>query len=140
MLINEKLQSFWAQSNPTHLYAKKKLQVGDLQLPLRKGRDSNPGYPQGYNGFRDRPDRPLRHLSNWSYLHAKEPIGLFASAKLRNIFGIHIKCTIFFCNIFSSRLYNRILFANFANQNKCRKQWQKSSVLAYLHRAVTLPA
>ena len=30
---------------------------------LRKDRDSNPGYPQGYNGFRDRPDRPLRHLS-----------------------------------------------------------------------------
>jgi hypothetical protein len=29
----------------------------------RRGRDSNPRYPQGYNGFRDRPDRPLRHLS-----------------------------------------------------------------------------
>ena len=30
---------------------------------LRRDRDSNPGYPRGYNGFRDRPDRPLRHLS-----------------------------------------------------------------------------
>lgn len=30
---------------------------------LRKDRDSNPGCPQGHNGFRDRPDRPLRHLS-----------------------------------------------------------------------------
>jgi hypothetical protein len=29
----------------------------------RRGRDSNPRYPRGYNGFRDRPDRPLRHLS-----------------------------------------------------------------------------
>ncbi len=34
-----------------------------VKCVLRKGRDSNPGYPQGYNGFRDRPDRPLRHLS-----------------------------------------------------------------------------
>ena len=29
----------------------------------RRGWDSNPRYPYGYNGFRDRPDRPLRHLS-----------------------------------------------------------------------------
>ena len=29
----------------------------------RKDRDSNPGYGYPYNGFRDRPDRPLRHLS-----------------------------------------------------------------------------
>ena len=29
----------------------------------RRDRDSNPGYPRGYNGFRDRPDRPLWHLS-----------------------------------------------------------------------------
>src|SRR5262249_3995918 len=29
----------------------------------RRGRDSNPRYPCGYNGFRDRPDRPLWHLS-----------------------------------------------------------------------------
>ena len=31
---------------------------------LRKDRDSNPGTPKGVNGFRDRPVRPLRHLSN----------------------------------------------------------------------------
>ena len=29
----------------------------------RKDRDSNPGYVKTHNGFRDRPDRPLRHLS-----------------------------------------------------------------------------
>ena len=29
----------------------------------RRGWDSNPRYPQGYNGFRDRPVRPLRHPS-----------------------------------------------------------------------------
>ena len=29
----------------------------------RRDRDSNPGYPCEYNGFRNRPVRPLRHLS-----------------------------------------------------------------------------
>ncbi len=29
----------------------------------RRGRDSNPRYSREYNGFRDRPVRPLRHLS-----------------------------------------------------------------------------
>ncbi len=29
----------------------------------RRGWDSNPRSPQRLNGFRDRPDRPLRHLS-----------------------------------------------------------------------------
>ena len=29
----------------------------------RRGWDSNPRYPYGHNGFRDRPDRPLWHLS-----------------------------------------------------------------------------
>ena len=29
----------------------------------RRGRDSNPGTSKLVNGFRDRPDRPLRHLS-----------------------------------------------------------------------------
>ena len=29
----------------------------------RRGRDSNPRCPQRHNGFRDRPVRPLRHLS-----------------------------------------------------------------------------
>ncbi len=34
---------------------------------LRKDRDSNPGTPKGVNGFRDRPVRPLRHLSNGQF-------------------------------------------------------------------------
>ena len=29
----------------------------------RRDRDSNPGWAQTHNGFRDRPVRPLRHLS-----------------------------------------------------------------------------
>ncbi len=29
----------------------------------RRGRDSNPRYTCVHTGFRDRPDRPLRHLS-----------------------------------------------------------------------------
>ena len=32
----------------------------------QRDRDSNPGYPCGYNGFRIRPVRPLRHLSTSS--------------------------------------------------------------------------
>ena len=32
----------------------------------RRGRDSNPRYGYPYNGFRDRPVRPLRHLSEGS--------------------------------------------------------------------------
>ena len=32
----------------------------------QRDRDSNPGYPCGYNGFRIRPVRPLRHLSTTS--------------------------------------------------------------------------
>ena len=31
----------------------------------RRGRDSNPRNACALNGFRDRPDRPLRHLSAW---------------------------------------------------------------------------
>ncbi len=41
-------------------------QRGPLRGPFgdwRRGWDSNPRYPQGYNGFRDRPVRPLRHPS-----------------------------------------------------------------------------
>ena len=34
-----------------------------LGLPWRRGRDSNPRYPCGHICFRDRPDRPLWHLS-----------------------------------------------------------------------------
>ena len=33
------------------------------QKHWRRGWDSNPRYPQRYNGFRDRPVRPLRHPS-----------------------------------------------------------------------------
>ena len=32
-------------------------------LAWQRDRDSNPGYPCRYNGFRIRPVRPLRHLS-----------------------------------------------------------------------------
>jgi hypothetical protein len=35
-----------------------------LGLPWRRGRDSNPRYPCGHICFRDRPDRPLWHLSD----------------------------------------------------------------------------
>ena len=38
---------------------------------LRKDRDSNPGTPKGVNGFRDRPVRPLRHLSNGRFLRVQ---------------------------------------------------------------------
>jgi uncharacterized protein len=34
-----------------------------LDLARRRGRDSNPRNACALNGFRDRPDRPLRHLS-----------------------------------------------------------------------------
>ena len=34
-----------------------------ISSTLRRGRDSNPRYGCPYNGFRDRPDRPLWHLS-----------------------------------------------------------------------------
>ena len=33
------------------------------ELGKRRGRDSNSRYPKGYSGFRNQPDRPLRHLS-----------------------------------------------------------------------------
>ena len=36
-------------------------------LVLRRERDSNPRYSCPYNGFRDRPIRPLWHLSLWSF-------------------------------------------------------------------------
>src|SRR5271165_6007413 len=34
-----------------------------MTLVWRRGWDSNPRYACTHNGFRDRPDRPLRHLS-----------------------------------------------------------------------------
>ena len=38
----------------------------------RRGWDSNPRYPQGYNGFRDRPVRPLRHPSKLNPVSPRE--------------------------------------------------------------------
>ena len=52
----------------------------------RKDRDSNPGYPQGHNGFRDRPDRPLRHLSIYGWASLKP------TAKLAIFFVIATNC------------------------------------------------
>lgn len=44
--------------------ARKKRPRDSPRAPARrKGRDSNPGNSYLFNGFRDRPDRPLRHLS-----------------------------------------------------------------------------
>src|SRR5688572_19304228 len=40
-----------------------KIHLYQLVKYWRRGWDSNPRYPCGHNGFRDRPDRPLRHLS-----------------------------------------------------------------------------
>jgi hypothetical protein len=39
------------------------VQVLKRRWGKRRGRDSNPRYPCGYNGFRDRPVQPLWHLS-----------------------------------------------------------------------------
>ena len=43
----------------------------------RRGRDSNPRYPCGHFCFRDRPDRPLRHLS--FYLRCRMACALAAA-------------------------------------------------------------
>lgn len=51
---------------------------------LRKDRDSNPGCPQGHNGFRDRPDRPLRHLS----VYHTRCTCRFVGAKVLNDFDV----------------------------------------------------
>gem|GEM_PF-2228968 len=47
----------------SRLYSHEGPKACAFEPSLRKDRDSNPGCPQGHNGFRDRPDRPLRHLS-----------------------------------------------------------------------------
>ena len=54
------------QGIPTYTLSKRALSA--TQTPLRvydwrRGRDSNPRTHHWINGFRDRPDRPLRHLS-----------------------------------------------------------------------------
>lgn len=59
-------------------------------LNQRKDRDSNPGYPKGYNGFRDRPVRPLRHLSN------PDTGVIFQLTKVQKIFSIQMFCMLFF--------------------------------------------
>ncbi len=58
----------------THPSAKTK---GPASGPLswRRGWDSNPRYPCGYSGFRDRPVQPLRHLSVSESGDARGPIG-----------------------------------------------------------------
>ena len=50
-------------SHPSHSAAFFLVSPDTASLSRRRGRDSNPRYPCGYNGFRDRPDQPLRHLS-----------------------------------------------------------------------------
>jgi hypothetical protein len=52
---------------PTHAFQACSLSLSDTspRALMRRGRDSNPGYPKGHNGFRDRPVQPLRHLSFW---------------------------------------------------------------------------
>ncbi len=47
----------WSKNNPPLT------RVGIFCFALRRERDSNPRCPEEHNGFRDRPVRPLRHLS-----------------------------------------------------------------------------
>ena len=47
-----------------------------LFLYWRRDRDSNPGTSKLVNGFRDRPDRPLRHLSELKNERCKTEISL----------------------------------------------------------------
>ncbi len=46
-------------------WERKRGHLGPLAKFWRRGRDSNPRYSREYNGFRDRPVRPLRHLSEF---------------------------------------------------------------------------
>ncbi len=56
---------------------------------MRRGRDSNPGYPKGYNGFRDRPVQPLRHLSEmFVSLNFKRSM---RNGRIIDIFGVFFK-------------------------------------------------
>ena len=48
---------------------------------LRRDRDSNPGTPNGVNGFRDRPIQPLWHLSKHDYLCYQKYKTLFSFGK-----------------------------------------------------------
>ena len=50
---------------------------------LRTGRDSNPRYPYGHTGFRDRPFQPLTHLSKHGWL----PVAQTPSCKRNNLIG-----------------------------------------------------
>ena len=47
--------------------------IGRRILVWRRGWDSNPRYAYTYNGFRDRPDRPLRHLSRGPHIEPPSP-------------------------------------------------------------------
>ena len=53
------------QGIPTYTLSKRALSATQtpLRMDWRRGRDSNPRAHCWANGFRDRPDRPLRHLS-----------------------------------------------------------------------------
>ena len=42
-------------------------------IPWRRGWDSNPRCARAHNGFRDRPDRPLWHLSVTAKLNSASP-------------------------------------------------------------------
>jgi site-specific DNA recombinase len=44
-------------------------------LKWRRGWDSNPRYACTHNGFRDRPDRPLRHLSEGAAYTGRQVAG-----------------------------------------------------------------
>ena len=52
----------------------------------RRDRDSNPGCPQRHNGFRDRPVRPLRHLSDKAGFYFFAPA--LARGYLRKFFAV----------------------------------------------------
>ena len=86
--ILSRVRSFFShKAKNLHPFGK---QVFCIRKKERRDRDSNPGYPYGYNGFRDRPFQPLRHLSK---------IYLFTY----QIFTISSLCSLWFCVMSESR-------------------------------------
>ena len=85
------------------------LQAPDYQTNSAERQGFEPWVPKGYNGFRDRPDRPLRHLSWWlvalllpfACLEAVPPV-----LRVQN-YGIFL----FYTNIID-------IFSNFANNHR----------------------
>src|SRR5713101_5232096 len=49
--------------------------VAQREAKWRRGWDSNPRYACTHNGFRDRPDRPLWHLSRATLIRGRFPPG-----------------------------------------------------------------